>query len=169
MSEYVLPPEAFYPAMSRLPFSLCHRASSLSLKKSLLRLCISIHTTNIIFTVGCIMWCQSFKENNFLAGNTEKTPMSPGLFHLKSTEIRPLTSVGTELDPKTTTARPWRGWFTQIFLIERKNTFPEVVRIRAYKYLNASPCATSSFMSCCPHSVLLIREPFSPQRTYSLW
>lgn len=138
-------------------------------EKSLLHFCTSVHTKSFIFTVGCIRWCQSFKENNFLVGNIEKTPRSPGLLHLKSVELWPLTPVGTELGPKTTTPWPQRGWFTQTLLIKRNNTFPKVVRRRAYKYLNASPCATSTFMPCCPHSVLLKRETFSPQKIFSLW
>lgn len=55
------------------------------------------------------MCCQSFKENNFLVGNIEKTPKSPELLHLKSTEVWPLTSVGTEVGPKTSTTWPQRG------------------------------------------------------------
>lgn len=137
-------------------------------EKSLLRFCTSIRTNSIIFTAGCIMWCQSFKESNSLVGNIEKTPKSPGLLHLKSTEIRPLTSVGTELGPRTKTAWPQRGRCTQTLLITRNNTFPKAVGRRAYKHLNAPPCATGTFMLCCPHSVLFTvsweKERLTPRK-----
>lgn len=141
-------------------------------EKSLLRFCMSIHTNSIIFAAGCVMWCQSFKESNFLVGNIEKTPKSPGLLHLKSTEIRPLTSVGAELGPRTKTAWPQRGRCTQTLLITRNNTFPKAVGRRACKYLNASPCATGTSMLCCPHSVLFMvsweKERLSTPRKPSL-
>lgn len=81
---------------------------------------------------------------------------SLGLLHLKPIEICPLTSVGTELGPKTTTTQPQRGWFTQTLLIKTNNKFPKVAGRRAYKYLNASPCVTSTFMLCCLHLVLFM-------------
>lgn len=138
----------------QLPWLLCHREILLSLKKSLLCIWTSVHTKGILFTVGCIMWCQSFNKKNFLLGNMEKTPKSLGLLHLKSIEIWPLTSMGAELCPETTATRPQRGCFAQTLLIKRNNKFPKALGRRAYECLNASPCATSAFMLCCPHSVL---------------
>lgn len=141
-------------------------------EKSLLYFWASVHTKSIIFTAGCIMWCQSFNENDFLLGNMEKTPKSLGLLHLKSIEIWPLTSVGAELGPEITMTRPQRGWFAQTLLIKRNNKFPKALGRRAYECLNASPCAISTFMLCCPHSVLFMvswaKERLSTPRKISL-
>lgn len=140
----------------QFPWLLCHRKNIIITEKSLLYFWTSVHTKSIIFTVGCIRWCQSFNEKNFLLGNMEKTPKSLGLLHLKSIEIWPLTSMGAELGPKITITRPQRGWFAQTLLIKRNNKFPKALGRRAYECLYASPCATSTFMLCCPHSALFM-------------
>lgn len=151
----MLSPEAFF-LQSSAPMIAVPQRNIVITEKSLLYFWTSIHTKSIIFAGGCIRWCQSFNEKNFLLGNMEETLKSLGLLHLKLIEIWPLTSVGTELGPKTTTTRSLRGWFAQTLLTKRNNKFPKALGRRPYECLNAFPCATCTFMLCCLHSVLFM-------------